>query len=1763
MELKKNKLIIFFLIQILFNSFVKSTSPQCTIKLSCDENCSGLILKNGVTGYETSFSLDINNPTTTINYSQYYKIFDCQPGDIIIFSSTNTNHENGGIVCNLNVADSGTYSISIESSLTNYFGCSSCSINADKTLKLYDSNEEKNILEFSGIGTVQFTIEIPNEFNIKDNNKIYENILNSGYTFNFGSHLEPKLTDADTTNRLKIKIIDLPSDLNAILKKSDDTQIQLYDTLQLSDNILFKPSNQANYGLFSVKCKVVKILSETDSEITLKFNICYKYCNTCENYDNGLSSDYKCLTCITNTYFVNSDDTIDKRCYDEREKEELFSNYYLNTAIGKYDKCNEACSRCSGSADYCISCNNDNLYYRIEGQDEHTCFIETYINSHYSNYYLYSTDNIYKQCHLSCSRCSGSADHCEECSNNYYFVENEDPNKCFHLDEIEILPNKYYLFNSPSGHTYKLCQDNCNDCILNPTNCLSCKEHFYFIENKANTECLSDSSLTNENYFISEDGSTYILGDESCSSYNYNKKKCVNCKDNYYKVRGKGDYCFLPEEIYYYFGKNYYKSTSTTPNIYESCDISCDTCIGSSTNCLKCNESDDYYFYESPTDDFICKLKNEIESIQNPYYFLPKGSDTYYQCNTNCKECKFTSTYCTSCKDGFYMIENENKCTNTIENSYYLDNDNIIKKCPHSCSKCALLDGSIKCDKCISPYFLVEDLGECITLKDKIDNSKYSHYFLETRTISEEEIKIFSQCDVSCKTCENSKFNCIECSNNYLFYEDGEKKCIINTERVISSNNYYYNENLKELRKCHKSCISCKDGNVNYNCYQCSSNYVFIDDPNNGLCVLKTLFSSKLKNYYKITINNHRIRGNVEIIVDVYKKCNEFCKECDSDPMQCLKCNEDKGYYKHTDPINDNELAVCYSDSIIEHKYYYYNSVYLPSREKCLLSDYESHIKDRCLKCHNKLGYYSLEQAEETCDNYIPLDHYIYNNQIIKKCAYECASCSEGPTESSTNCDICKEEYPPSASNPKNCIFKCPFYYYEYFGNKYCTGEKECPSLAPNLIPDELKCVEKCPKFTYYGICYDACPESTFLYNTVDNICRANYNSCSLSKFENIREHLIDLKEDNTSIQKKVKKYIDNFDYTINHIDQYKHYLDEYTMYIYQNYQCINSLLPTEISVDFSNCGFNNINDYIIVLLVIQREDKYPNIFYQIYNKYLDSNSNPILITNYYCTQVHVEIPASQANFGIDKYHELYNKGIDLTKYGDNFFYDICYQYYHDGKDVVIEQRRKEYFQDPYKICKDGCYFTTPDFTYERAVCACNSKSSNFLYDLNDENDNNNNYIIHSSYYDTNTFVFENLKCFPKNFEEFFIFLNMGSYVMIFVVLVEIFSIMWYSYNGIMSINSFVVDLVKKNPPKRVNKTENDINKVNNGENDYDINNGGVNNVNIIKNKVRKKTNKKINDNYLSKLDKPNIILDNFDKKTKYKDNDDVLISRANNFRKLKTQRSIDIDPNQKYDTETINKLKILSNINTSNNQLNIYKNNNTQFDKYYHEFTDYELNSMELYDAILKDKRTFCYFFKLQMKLKQEFYKAFCYYVPLYPYAIKTMAYFFGLALNFVFNALLYTEKQIYEGVLKKSKNISNIFLRGFYAFLIVECIMFLIHCILKNANYLKSLVYRVKKEKQLRVEAYKSIQNIRINYRVFICIVIIFEILFWIYLSSYCYCYHGEQLELFLGFLVTQFFIEIFCIPFALYLTIFRFVGIKWKLTTCYKLSQAYLDN
>lgn len=78
----------------------------------------------------------------------------------------------------------------------------------------------------------------------------------------------------------------------------------------------------------------------------------------------------------------------------------------------------------------------------------------------------------------------------------------------------------------------------------------------------------------------------------------------------------------------------------------QSCDYSCATCSGpSSNNCITCGANRNFTAYSCP-----CK---------DGYY---EASQICYICDLNCKTCVGLSTHCTSCFSGLPLLNNTCLC---------------------------------------------------------------------------------------------------------------------------------------------------------------------------------------------------------------------------------------------------------------------------------------------------------------------------------------------------------------------------------------------------------------------------------------------------------------------------------------------------------------------------------------------------------------------------------------------------------------------------------------------------------------------------------------------------------------------------------------------------------------------------------------------------------------------------------------------------------------------------------------------------------------------------------------------------------------------------------------------------------------------------------------------------------------------------------------------------------------------------------------------
>ena len=74
----------------------------------------------------------------------------------------------------------------------------------------------------------------------------------------------------------------------------------------LSDTVTFQPQTD-KYGTFTLGYKVIVVNEELSDTYSITFNVCYKYCQTCESYNSENPSEYKCPTCITDSVDSNDD----------------------------------------------------------------------------------------------------------------------------------------------------------------------------------------------------------------------------------------------------------------------------------------------------------------------------------------------------------------------------------------------------------------------------------------------------------------------------------------------------------------------------------------------------------------------------------------------------------------------------------------------------------------------------------------------------------------------------------------------------------------------------------------------------------------------------------------------------------------------------------------------------------------------------------------------------------------------------------------------------------------------------------------------------------------------------------------------------------------------------------------------------------------------------------------------------------------------------------------------------------------------------------------------------------------------------------------------------------------------------------------------------------------------------------------------------------------------------------------------------------------
>ena len=433
----------------------------------------------------------------------------------------------------------------------------------------------------------------------------------------------------------------------------------------------------------------------------------------------------------------------------------------------------------------------------------------------------------------------------------------------------------------------------------------------------------------------------------------------------------------------------------------------------------------------------------------------------------------------------------------------------------------------------------------------------------------------------------------------------------------------------------------------------------------------------------------------------------------------------------------------------------------------------------------------------------------------------------------------------------------------------------------------------------------------------------------------------------------------------------------------------------------------------------------------------------------------------------------------ELIKYDPNSEYyndDCTSSKSKDGTDMTLNDRKIEYTDNNMSLCEYKCNFSEYNTDTKKSVCLCEIKSK--IYSISEilnskdiiSKDFNTENMTSSSASSVNT-----MKCFNTVFSKYGLLKNLGNYILLLIIIVfSVSSIFFYKVG--------------------YNLLENEIKQI------LAIKEKNEQNINIYqfekhceKKKIKKKKKKKSKNFsiYTEKVGNPSrkSLKKNMDQVDSINTGKDINIHKS--FSKVELRNS--------KANNYINSPKIEEK--SENNIFNIQN------------YIDYEINFSLYKDALKIDKRTLIQIYLSLLKAKHPLFFSF---VPIRDYntmIIKIDIFLLSFAIIYAMNAAFFNEStihQIYED--KGAYNLSYFLPKIIYAFIIGHAIIVLLKYIfLSHKNILEI------KNQETRSQAAEKVDKVKkclvIKYIIFYASGVLFLILFWYFLSSFCAVYQNSQ--------------------------------------------------
>ena len=766
--------------------------------------------------------------------------------------------------------------------------------------------------------------------------------------------------------------------------------------------------------------------------------------------------------------------------------------------------------------------------------------------------------------------------------------------------------------------------------------------------------------------------------------------------------------------------------------------------------------------------------------------------------------------------------------------------------------------------------------------------------------------------------------------------------------------------------------------------------------------------------------------------------------------------------------------------------------------EKCLECNEESTLKELCLSCNEALGYKKVNYTL-VYTNFVDcrkkedplLKNFYYNEttQEYRPCYKTCKKCSIGGDAKSQNCLECENNYMfrPGDNPHNNCVAYSEFYYIDSYNQYKSMNSLNCPEEAKYVIKEKKSCIYDCKKddeyrYLYNGQCLKSCPSDT---TNNSFVCTERKSKAYLG----VNDLYIKSDEDLNIVNNFVNTYISEFSYTNNHATLYDN--DFYNILVYKNPSIINDLSLKMSKVDFQDCydkvkAFYHIEEDLVITVVDKKNTNNPSSSYSFFHPKsgikLDAENickDDVIVVKENLTTI---LNTNDTKYELQS--SLTDQGINIFDANDPFYTDLCFDYDNPKKrDMPLSDRIKHVFPNV-TLCNDGCQMDGINLEDMTATCNCkfNDISNNEVIKDNAVLDS----MVGEIFDIINSSNILVVKCYDKIFKYFKNSIG-GIFTATIIALNLILTNVFFARNfpkitdyirGITYRYLTYLSMPFYSPPKRTSVPENKRKS-------------------IKKSSKRRKT---------MKVEKKEEIT-NLEKKYNITNEKEEINKKGKNKRKSMIHR--------------VKKNSVMNNMYTSE-YTDDYLDKNDIIRKFVEEYMETPPDDMEYDDAIKKDDRTFCEYFKDNLKEKQIIANTFIAEDPIKSRSIKIILFSLNLVLYFVINGLFISEDYISElyNINEDEENFFS-FLPRSITRLIYTTIVSLIIGYITGFFFLeeKKVVGIFKRDKDNRVILKESIDNLidnlKTRYISFIIVVFVILLLSLYYLLCFNYVYPKTQIE------------------------------------------------